>query len=563
MDNSGWDPSRRLPTRLVLGVTLLVLCAPVAIDLGVSSRVRPFGYAAADTFYYLTVARNIARHGSVSFDGVHPTNGFHPLWQFVTAALHFGTEKLGMAEHTVLATVVLSLVFVAGGVALLGLAFANSGRLTPLFALLPVGVYGLLLAPFWLARRSWLAEHSMEGPFPLYGTLFSYVNGMESGAVLLSFGLCAYTQRAWNREPSALRALAFGLCLAALALSRLDHVFVSVPLLAAFVGTTRQRGRSYPDAVAAFFGLVVPVGSAVLVNLRWFGSAMPVSGSLKTSFPFVTSVHVQNWIDTWNHGSGYNLWLLQSEASLLVPMLFALGYLALTFRTRFIGTNLALGYRESARDYERFLAPVAAGVAMLATYDFLFLVEPPGSWYFPVSTLFVSLAAIALVERARPRLGRRAAALALVATSALGVWFFLRFHRQPEYHAEYARLYWVEAPELKRSFGKTPPRLVEYDDGIVSYALDAPAMSSGYTLDPEGVDALRAGRLYSLAYERGFPCAATLVYHSAKALLVDRSPEAARAYAAAVIGADVSAYEFSVKHLTSSGSLAIVCGVKR
>lgn len=35
-----------------------------------------------DAFYYFEVARNVASGNGFTFDGIHPTNGFHPLWLF-------------------------------------------------------------------------------------------------------------------------------------------------------------------------------------------------------------------------------------------------------------------------------------------------------------------------------------------------------------------------------------------------------------------------------------------------------------------------------------------------
>jgi len=37
-----------------------------------------------DAFYSLTVARHIAQGHGLSFDGLHPTNGFQPLYVFLT-----------------------------------------------------------------------------------------------------------------------------------------------------------------------------------------------------------------------------------------------------------------------------------------------------------------------------------------------------------------------------------------------------------------------------------------------------------------------------------------------
>ena len=33
-----------------------------------------------DALYYFTIARNLAHGYGMSFDGIHPTNGMHPLW---------------------------------------------------------------------------------------------------------------------------------------------------------------------------------------------------------------------------------------------------------------------------------------------------------------------------------------------------------------------------------------------------------------------------------------------------------------------------------------------------
>src|SRR4051812_16890507 len=72
----------------VLIATCATLAIPVLVDIAHDPRVRPFGYVAADTFYYLSVGRNIVDLGLVSMDGQHPTNGFHPLWQAIVAILY-------------------------------------------------------------------------------------------------------------------------------------------------------------------------------------------------------------------------------------------------------------------------------------------------------------------------------------------------------------------------------------------------------------------------------------------------------------------------------------------
>src|SRR5687768_7036872 len=40
-----------------------------------------------DSFYYLRIAENVANGLGPTFDGVEPTNGFHPLWMGLLSAL--------------------------------------------------------------------------------------------------------------------------------------------------------------------------------------------------------------------------------------------------------------------------------------------------------------------------------------------------------------------------------------------------------------------------------------------------------------------------------------------
>ncbi|MCA9573619.1 MAG: hypothetical protein KC656_37550, partial [Myxococcales bacterium] len=46
-----------------------------------------------DSFYYLEIARHIVAGQGSTFDGIHPTNGYHPLWMAVcTAVMALGAD---------------------------------------------------------------------------------------------------------------------------------------------------------------------------------------------------------------------------------------------------------------------------------------------------------------------------------------------------------------------------------------------------------------------------------------------------------------------------------------
>ncbi len=72
---------RRLPTIVLISLFTLGLWSRlnlIASDADAIVRVVP-----DDAFYYLTVARHIAAGEGSTFDGVHPTNGYHPLWMLM------------------------------------------------------------------------------------------------------------------------------------------------------------------------------------------------------------------------------------------------------------------------------------------------------------------------------------------------------------------------------------------------------------------------------------------------------------------------------------------------
>jgi hypothetical protein len=130
---------------LIMGAIVFV---PVALDLLHGGTRAAFRYLAPDSFYYHTVARNIALNGSISYDGQLPTNGFHPLWQATLAVLYFVLHHLGLSESSYLvSSVLLTALLVAGSVTLVGQAVMASGRtLGPTALLAPVGLYAVLSA---------------------------------------------------------------------------------------------------------------------------------------------------------------------------------------------------------------------------------------------------------------------------------------------------------------------------------------------------------------------------------------------------------------------------------
>ena len=214
---------------------------------------------ADDASYFLTTARNIAAGRGMTFDGIHPTNGFHPLWLLLLVPLFM----LQGSPETMLRLVVL----LQG--ALLVIAFlllyrAHSKLFSPRAAL----VSGILFI-FLVAMPS--------------------VNGMESALlVLLLLALFGYGLHISQAPLSRYRALWFGAIAGFVVLARLDMVFIPLALLGCcwhYILDRNTRAIAMAAIVFAGFGCCVVVVPYLLFNYTQFGSVMPISGALKSSFP--------------------------------------------------------------------------------------------------------------------------------------------------------------------------------------------------------------------------------------------------------------------------------------
>jgi hypothetical protein len=543
---------------IVCWLTIALLCAPVLVDLTRSPARHAFGYVAADTFFYMTVARNIARHGVPSFDGVHPTNGFHPFWQGACALVYFLAERVGLTDCAVLFAVLLGLALIAAGVAFIALAFQKSGPLSPTFVILPFGIYALLNVPVWSSRcltdpsaDSW---NFIEGRLPLLGTLWSYANGMESGLVLFCFGLLAYMYSRDEQDfdvGSVRFAGGFGFVAALMTLARLDHGLLVLPVLLAFAARRRMRAR-----IAALLAFGLPIGAYLLMNQIWVGAAFPLSGAMKSMFPYFSSENLRRLTDLASPSNCDSLVVFYwREAQLCVPMLFAVLYLAVTLRIRPAPQGITVDLRPSTTSVDRFMVPVAFGVLALGAYNFLFVyLLAQGHWYFPVSTAFITLFVVALFQRRRP-IPHWWIAVFMV----LGVCIFVRYRRSAEFHARFARLYFDEGPRVRARYGAAGFKLLEFDDGIVSYSLDVPSMSGTLMLDRESAVAKGSGNLFRCASRRGFDRIASFQYGPMDLPQLLGQPggaeETVRRNAA---GDDISPFDFHFDYVSEDREFAIV-----
>jgi len=475
---SRWTPR----DRLILGLTLGLYLLPMARELLQLGWTRVFSNLAPDAFYYLQVARTHAQTGIFSFDQSLPTNGFHPAWQLLLAELYRVYEALGAPEQARLTGVLaLQAACISGAIALLGATLRRArGGLPTTFLILPLGIYTLLVATISPGR----------------GSLWASTDGMESGLVLLCWAAVLWLlQRPRILELNA-GALAVGLAAGALGLARLDH-FLAVPALLWVLGRAGSPRRWLLGCAAVAGTLLL---GALVFNQWLAGSLLPVSGAAKSSFPWPTQALPTLALSLQQLGDLRTWHRLDRAALLLLPAVAAGGFLL----------------RRPARSgpYQHALRASCLLVLLLAAYDLAFVpLSAQGPWYFPVSTLLITLLAIQLLDAWRCTRRLQDSPWLALPLLLLLPFFHHRVHQSDPQGQHYARFLTAEAPRLLAHYGAETPRLLELDDGIIAYATGLPTMSgTGLVLDEEAAQAREAGRLLELAHQRGHNRLVSSVY---------------------------------------------------
>ena len=511
-------------SRWVLTISVGLTVFPALLDLWIGGARRAIGYFAADAFYYLTVARNLLDYGTTTFDQVTITNGYHPLWQFALALMMWVWRAAALSEPTQLVLTAAAGVCLNGAaVYLLGRAIWKArGRLSTAFLLIAVGPYAIFLSGFYwgLSPEQLALQNPYEGIMPVYGTLWSFANGMESSLALFFFAALAYVYVAYPVLSSPRAAAGYGALCSLLVLARLDHALLVVPLLAVYgLRALLLRTReSVHCALAAWFAFGAPVAIYLLLNWLWVGAAVPTSGSMKSSFPRPGKSGVDGLARipiAMETGRRY-LGLLYREAQIVIPCVVALLLIPWLLYHRLSGAASQLSRRRPADRWDSFLLQVGFGVLILGAYNWFFvLIVHQGHWYFPVSCVFVSLALFRLLSLPRFVASWELPArwAGAVAITAFCVFFFLTFHRKPAYHENYADFCLQEAPRLKEAYRGKEPKLLSLDDGVIAYCTGFPSMSGmGLALDPPAARAYKQGKLGPLAVARGYDRIASLVY---------------------------------------------------
>ena len=202
-----------------------------------------------DFFYYLVTAKHILAGQGSTFDGIHPTNGYHPLWMLVC----------------------------------IGMAALFHGR--ALFVAFSLLIAALVL---WSYRSVSVCLRQYTSPFAAQCVAaFLAINfvlltgGMEIAlAVPLLFFLCRYRLLHFAWRPA--QALVYGLLAAAAVLARLDCALFVVLLAGLDLALSSDVAwRTRARAIGPFVAGMSPVLAYLVFNRVVFGSAMPISSHAK------------------------------------------------------------------------------------------------------------------------------------------------------------------------------------------------------------------------------------------------------------------------------------------
>lgn len=231
-------------------VLLVGLCIRVAVLSGGGEQ-QLIKVVPDDTFYYLETAKHIVAGDGSTFDGINPTNGYHPLWMVLLLPL----AALISDPWTLLrSTLLMGLIFNVGAAVLLFAALRK--RLNIWF----IPVIGT--AVYYLNVNSIIS-----------------LNGLEIMVSSFFFALVLYlTFSDFDYSTVSLRRKALlGLSLGLLFLARTDNAFYILVFYAVAVWRTPSSMRIKVAALMAGIGALV-ASPWIIWNIVYFGSPIQSSG---------------------------------------------------------------------------------------------------------------------------------------------------------------------------------------------------------------------------------------------------------------------------------------------
>jgi hypothetical protein len=238
---------------------IVVLIATAAVHLAVAvqdfSTLARNGFLYDDSFYAFQIARNVAHGHGATFDGIHATSGFQPLYVLTLVPLYW------IAGDNATLPIQIALVFATlltvGTAYLLYRLIVR--RASDLAALIAVGAWGF--SPVVIRQAA---------------------NGLETALALFLFALSVtyYLERV-RPVPDASRRtfVVLGILLGLSMLARVDLGFLALAMCLDYLFVVRSQLRTEPRAIRWRGNLVVATAMCALISAPWLMYAMATAGT--------------------------------------------------------------------------------------------------------------------------------------------------------------------------------------------------------------------------------------------------------------------------------------------
>ncbi|MBN2070756.1 MAG: glycosyltransferase family 39 protein [Candidatus Krumholzibacteriota bacterium] len=250
--------SKNLSTALGACLLLVVLSFHISIAWQDFGTLAANGYLYDDSFYAFQIARNIAGGNGISFDSIHSTTGFQPLYVFMLVPVYM----LCGTSCTIPIHVALSLLSI----------------FTTFTALL---IYRI--ARRYVARAASLAAAGLWAISPIVTK--QTANGLETAITTFMIALSIYYYLSRVRpatRPISIRFFILGIFLGLTVLSRIDSVFLVLTILLDYLLLLRKRKSPVSVLLSLSLiplGVIVLYGPWLIFNFMQSGSALQDSGT--------------------------------------------------------------------------------------------------------------------------------------------------------------------------------------------------------------------------------------------------------------------------------------------
>ncbi len=211
-----------------------------------------------DAFYYFQLARNIAHGFGPTFDGVNPTNGYHPLWLLMLVPVyHYFSSGAVMDIAPIRVALVVS-------------ALCN-------------GLVGLVLLA--VLRRytssAWILALSLGVWFLNPFNLYTMENGLETPLSILFITLFILAALRVKERSSSARLIALGVIGGLMMLARLDNVCYFLMILAWLLYEWGWR-RGFRKCLWVGVPATIVVAPWLTYNYLTFGMVFTASSAATT-----------------------------------------------------------------------------------------------------------------------------------------------------------------------------------------------------------------------------------------------------------------------------------------